>query len=284
MMSGSCQPAETAGGLTRAGHDPARAFRTMPAIGTQVRVRREGGIAWTTLDRPPLNVLNIALMDELDETLADLMDDRALRLIVLEGAGRAFSAGVDIGEHLGDQIGPMLDAFARVAVRLIDGDVPVMAVVQGAALGGACELVALCDLAIVADDAKIGVPEITLAVVPPFGAAFFPGTIGRQRAAALVLTGEPISGAEAAAWGLVWKSVPASDLRAEAERVAAGFDGKSASALRLARRSLRVSSAELLAAIDRANALSADDLPESADAQEGLRAFLEKRPPRWVHR
>jgi len=256
----------------------------MRAIGSQVRVRRDGGIAWTTLDRPPLNVLNIALMDELDETLAELMADRALRLIVLEGAGRAFSAGVDIGEHLGDQIGPMLDAFARIAARLIDGDVPVMAVVQGAALGGACELVALCDLAIVAEDAKIGVPEITLAVVPPVGAAFFPGAIGRQRAAALVLTGEPISGAEAATWGLVWKSVPAADLRAEAERVAAGFGSKSASALRLARRSLRVSGTDLLAAIDRANALSAEDLPESADAQEGLRAFLEKRPPRWVHR
>jgi len=256
----------------------------MPAIGTQVRVRRDGGVAWTTLDRPPLNVLNMALMDELDETLRDLMADGSLRLIVLEGAGKAFSAGVDIGEHMGDQIGPMLDAFTRVAARLIEGDVPVMAVVQGAALGGACELVALCDLAIVADDARIGVPEITLAVVPPVGAAYFPHLIGRQRAAALVLTGEPITGAEAAAWGLVWRSVPSTELHAEATRVAAGFDAKSASALRLARRSLRVATQGVLGAIDRANAISAEDLPESADAQEGLRAFLEKRPPRWVHR
>ena len=256
----------------------------MPAIGTQVRVRRDGGVAWTTLDRPPLNVLNMALMDELDEVLAELEADRSLRLIVLEGAGKVFSAGVDIGEHMGDEIGPMLDAFTRVAVRLIDGDVPIMSVVQGAALGGACELVALCDLAIVADDAKIGVPEIGLAVVPPVGAAFFPGAIGHQRAAALVLTGEPISGTEAAAWGLVWRSVPAAELQAEVARVAAGFQAKSASALRLARRSLRVSTGDLLGAIDRANGLSVEDLPESADAQEGLRAFLEKRPPRWVHR
>jgi cyclohexa-1,5-dienecarbonyl-CoA hydratase len=256
----------------------------MPAIGTQVRVRRDGGVAWTTLDRPPLNVLNMALMDELDEVLAELEGDRSLRLIVLEGAGKVFSAGVDIGEHMGDQIGPMLDAFTRVAARLIDGDIPIMSVVQGAALGGACELVALCDLAIVADDARIGVPEIGLAVVPPVAAAFFPGAIGHQRAAALVLTGEPISGAEAAAWGLVWRSVPAAQLEAEVVRVAAGFQAKSASALRLARRSLRVSTEELLGAIDRANGLSVEDLPESADAQEGLRAFLEKRPPRWVHR
>jgi cyclohexa-1,5-dienecarbonyl-CoA hydratase len=254
----------------------------MPGIGTQVRVRRDGGVAWTTLDRPPLNVLTMALMDELDGTLRDLMGDRSLKLIVLEGAGNTFSAGVDIGEHMGDQIGPMLDAFTRVAARLIEGDVPVMAVVQGAALGGACELVALCDLAIVADDARIGVPEITLAVVPPVGAALFPSVIGRQRAAALVLTGEPISGSDAAAWGLVWRSVPSTELRAEAARVAAGFEAKSASAVRLARRSLRVSTLDLLAAIDRANALSVEELPKSADAQEGLRAFLEKRPPRWM--
>src|SRR5690348_10990604 len=209
-MSDPCQPPLTPDGYVRD-----RAFRTMPAIGTQVRVRRDGGVAWTTLDRPPPNVRTMALMDELDEVLAELEGDRSLRLIVLEGAGKVFSAGVDIGEHMGEQIGPMLDAFTRVAARLIDGDTPIMSVVQGAALGGACELVALCDLAIVADDARIGVPEIGLAVVPPVAAAFFPDAIGHQRAAALVLTGEPISGAEAAAWGLVWRSVPAAELQAE---------------------------------------------------------------------
>lgn len=249
-----------------------------------VRARREGGIAWVTLDRPPLNVLDMALMAELEETLRELRRDETLRLIVLEGAGRVFSAGVDIGEHMGDQIGPMLDAFTRVAALVVAGDVPVMAVVHGAALGGACELVALCDLAIVADDARIGTPEITLAVVPPVGAALFPLVVGRQRAAALVLTGEPITGADAAAWGLVWRSTPAAELRAEAEKVAAGFEKKSAAGVRLARRSLKVSVEDLLASIDRANELSVRALPGSADAQEGLRAFLEKRPPRWVHR
>ena len=249
-----------------------------------VRVRRDGGVAWVTLDRPPLNVFTIALLGEVDAALGVLQADQQLQLIVLEGAGRVFSAGVDIGEHMGDTLGPMLDAFARAAVRVLEGDVPVMAVVQGAALGGACELVALCDLAIVADDAKIGVPEIALGVVPPVAAAVFPAMIGRQRAAALVLTGEPISGAEAAAWGLVWKSVPAERLRAEAEAVAKTFEQKSAAGLRLARRSLRVGADGLAAAIARANALSVEAIPRSPDAQEGLRAFLEKRPPRWTHR
>jgi cyclohexa-1,5-dienecarbonyl-CoA hydratase len=259
-------------------------MEAVETVAEQVRVRRDGGVAWVTLDRPPLNVLNMALMAELEAALRELRTDGTLRLIVLEGAGRGFSAGVDVGEHMGDSIGPMLDAFTRVAAAVLEGDAPVMAVVHGAALGGACELVALCDLAIVADDARIGTPEITLAVVPPVGAALFPLIVGRQRAAALVLTGDPISGADAAAWGLVWRSVPAADLRAEAEKVAAGFEHKSAAAVALGRRSLRVSTDALRGAIDRANALSVDALPGSADAQEGLRAFLEKRPPHWTHR
>ena len=250
----------------------------------EVRVRQEDGVAWIVIDRPPVNVLSMTLLGELERALSTLGADPTLRLIVLEGAGRSFSAGVDIGEHLGDMIGPMLEAFTKVAQRLIEGDVPVMAVVQGAALGGACELVALCDLAIVADDSRIGVPEITLSVVPPVGAALFPSIVGRQRAAALVLTGEPISGREAADWGLVWRSVPADQLRAEVERVAAGFATKSAAGIRLARRSLRVGADVLTAAIERANALSVEMVPASPDAQEGLRAFMEKRPPRWVHR
>lgn len=259
-------------------------MEAVESVAEQVRVRRDGGVAWIMLDRPPLNVLNMALMAELEAAIGEVRTDPELRLIVLEGAGRVFSAGVDVGEHLGDEIGPMLDAFTRLAAAVLEGNAPVMAIVQGAALGGACELVALCDLAIVADDARIGTPEIALGVVPPIGAALFPLVVGPQRAAALVLTGEPITGALAAQWGLVWRSVPASELRVEADKVAAGFEGRSAAAVALGRRSLRISTDALLGSIDRANALSVDALPGSADAQEGLRAFLEKRPPRWVHR
>lgn len=250
-----------------------------------LRVDLEDGVAWLTLDHPPLNVLDTALLTALGEALDDLQEQPELRLIVIRGEGRAFSAGVDVGEHLGDGLVPMLDAFRRVALRLLRSDVPTLVVAHGAALGGACELLALADLAVVADDAKIGVPEIGLAVVPPVAAALFPRVIGAQRAAALILTGASISGAEAARWGLVWKSVPADRLKDEAEAIAHTFRASSASALRLARRTMREAARlPLQSAIGEASDLQVRTIPEMADAQEGLRAFLEKRVPRWSHR
>lgn len=243
------------------------------------------GVAYLTLDRAPLNVLNIAMLDELDAAIGKLEGDGGLRLIVIRGAGRSFSAGVDVGEHLGDSLEPMLDAFARVASTLHACDVPTLAGVHGSALGGAAEIVALCDLAIAADDARIGTPEIMLGVVPPIGAAAFPRLVGLQRANALVLTGEPITGAEAARWGLVWRSVPPERLAEEIEAVANVFRAKSAASLRLAKRTLRISAlAGLGAAIHAATEEQKRSLPEMRDAEEGLRAFLEKRSPRWAHR
>jgi cyclohexa-1,5-dienecarbonyl-CoA hydratase len=243
------------------------------------------GVAYLTLERPPLNVLNIAMLDQLDAALRTLEGDEDLRLIVIRGAGRSFSAGVDVGEHLGASLEQMLDAFARVALRLVMCDVPTLAAVHGSALGGAAEIVALCDLAIAADDARIGTPEIMLGVVPPIGAAVFPRLVGLQRANALVLTGDPITGAEAARWGLVWRSVPPETLAEEIEAVANGFRAKSAASLRLAKRTLRISAfAGLGAAIHTATEEQKRSLPETRDAEEGLRAFLEKRSPRWAHR
>ncbi len=250
-----------------------------------VRVALERGIATVTLDQPPLNVLTTAMLGELERALRELQTDSELRLIVIRGAGRTFSAGVDVGEHLGDSLAPMLDAFARVATALIDCEVPTLSVVHGAALGGACEIVALCDLAVAADDAKLGTPEITLGVVPPVGAAVFSALVGLQRANALVLTGEPVSGAEAAAWGLVWRSVPMDRLEDETRAIAAKFAGLSGASLRLAKRTIRVSArAALGAAVAAANDEQLRSVPRIADAQEGLRAFVEKRPPRWMHR
>ncbi len=250
------------------------------------RVAIADGIATIVIDRPPLNVLTIAALHELDRALLELEGIHDLRLVVLRGAGRAFSAGVDVSEHRGELLVPMLDAFARLSRRLLEYPIPTLAVVHGAALGGACELVALCDLALAADEAKIGTPEIALGVVPPVGAAIFPELAGRQRAAALVLMGTPVSGREAAQWGIVWRSVPESELEAEAARVADTFRAHSAASLRLAKRTLRLAAQAATpgGAIEAADAEQRRSLPGIADADEGLRAFLEKRSPRWQHR
>lgn len=258
---------------------------TVAAVPT-ITVRTFDGVATVTLDHPPLNVLTTAMLNELDGVLRDLDAVPELRLIVLRGAGRVFSAGVDVSEHMGDALEPMLDAFVRASLRLLECDVPTLAVVHGAALGGACELVALCDLAIAADDAKLGTPEISLGVVPPVAAAAFPAMVGEQRARALVLTGEPIRGSEAAAWGLVWKSVPGESLEAEVAKVSERFRAHSAASLRLAKRAFRVAAtaASPAQAIMAADAEQRRSLPLLRDAEEGLRAFVEKRPPRWMHR
>ncbi len=256
------------------------------AAAKTVFVHTDDGIATVMLDRPPLNVLTTAMLTELEGALRDLDAVPDLRLVILRGAGRVFSAGVDVGEHIGDALEPMLDAFARTSRRLLELDVPTLAVVHGAALGGACEIVALCDLAIATDDAKLGTPEISLGVVPPVGAAIFPSLVGAQRARALVLLGEPIRGTEAAASGLVWKSVAPELLEAEVAKATDRFRSLSAASLRLAKRTFRV--AELartpVEAVLAADAEQRRSLPRMRDANEGLRAFVEKRPPRWVHR
>ena len=251
-----------------------------------IHVETTDGVATVTLDRPPLNVLTTAMLTELDDALRGLEAIGDLRLVVLRGAGRAFSAGVDVGEHEGDALGPMLDAFARVAMRLLECDIPTLAVVHGAALGGGCEIVACCDLAVAADDAKLGTPEVTLGVVAPLGAALFPSIVGAARARALLLTGETISGATAEGYGLVWRSVPREALEAEVASIAQRFRGLSAAALRLTKRTIRVAAAQPspLSAVRVADLEQRRALPEMHDAAEGLRAFLEKRAPRWLHR
>lgn len=126
--------------------------------GLECSLVMEDGIGWLTIDRPPLNVLDTALLDAFAASLADLSARPNIRLAVIRGRGKIFSAGVEVREHLGPELGPMLDAFARAATGLLSSAVPTLAVAQGKALGGACELVALADLALVADDAVLGVP------------------------------------------------------------------------------------------------------------------------------
>jgi cyclohexa-1,5-dienecarbonyl-CoA hydratase len=161
------------------------------------------------LDRPPLNVLNLPMLAELEKTCALLSNERSLKCVVLRGAGRAFCAGVDVADHTPDRVERMLELFHGAVRRLMALPCPVVAAVNGAALGGGCELLMACDVVLARDDARIGQPEIRLGAFPPVAAAVLPRLIGRQRALDLVLTGRTLSAEEAREMGLVTRVLAA---------------------------------------------------------------------------
>jgi cyclohexa-1,5-dienecarbonyl-CoA hydratase len=247
-----------------------------------LRLRREGAVAHLVLDRPPLNVLDLALLEELDRALAGLAADPGVKVMTLSGAGRGFCAGADVGDHLPGRVEEMLPLFRRVTERLLGLEFPTLAVVKSQVLGGGCELMLCCDMVLAADDALIGQPEIRLGVFPPVAAALLPGMVGRQRALEMVLTGRALTAAEAADWGLVSSVVARDELDGAAEEMARKLAGLSAPVLRLAKRAvLEAGQLPPREGLRHAEDLYLRELMLLEDPGEGLGAFLEKRPPRW---
>jgi len=257
----------------------------MSAAGT-VRSERAGSVLTLTLDRPPVNVMDIPMIEALAAALESAAADRALSVIHLRAAGtKAFSAGVDVADHTPDRIRPMLEVFHK-AFRILNKMDPVsVAEVFGLCLGGGCELAAMCDLAIVAEDAKIGQPEIELACFPPVAAAAFGGLVGPKRATELVLTGRVIDGREAERIGLVTRAVPAAALAEETRQVVDALAAKSRPVLALTKRALRACHPGAFEkSLAEAERIYLDELTQVDDMNEGMAAFLEKRRPVWKHR
>ncbi len=187
-----------------------------------IRIRLHKDILWLILDRPPLNILTIAMLDQLTGVMRDAVK-RQPRLVVITGAGeRAFSAGVDIHDHLDGREQEMLRAVrdnCAAFEELRSRGIPTAALVKGHALGGGCELAALCDTVIAHEDATFGLPEIKLGVFPPVAAVYFPTLIGYHTTMRLVLTGETISAPEALRIGLVQQVLPAAHFLTDAEEL-----------------------------------------------------------------
>ena len=172
---------------------------------SNVHIRLHNDILWLILDRPPLNILSIEMLDQLTAAMRDAIKHPP-RLVVITGAGdRAFCAGVDIRDHLDGREKEMLravyDNFAAFE-ELRSHNIPTVALVKGHALGGGCELAALCDTVIAHEDATFGLPEISLGVFPPVAAVHFPALIGQNATMRLMLTGETIQAKEALRLGL----------------------------------------------------------------------------------
>lgn len=245
---------------------------------------KSDGVARLTLNDPPLNVLNIAMMGEIVTALEGLKDDQAVKVLVFEAAegSKAFSAGVDVSEHTAEMVGEMIDVFHRI-FRLLDKlEIPTVAVVGGAALGGGCELALFCDMVIASEKASFGQPEIQVGVYPPIAVVKLPEIVGPKKAMEMVLVGDRIRADEALRLGLVNHIVPPEELPSAAEAFVGKLASLSGALLRLTKRAVRIGStqpfAEGLAAVED---LYLGPMMATEDAHEGLAAFMEKREPVW---
>ncbi|MFQ6102624.1 MAG: enoyl-CoA hydratase/isomerase family protein, partial [Anaerolineae bacterium] len=233
------------------------------------------GAARLTLNKPPLNVLDIAMMREIATALEGLNEDPTVKVLVFEAAegSKTFSAGVDVSEHIADKVEEMIEVFHRI-FRLLDGlEIPTVAVVDGAALGGGCELVLFCDMVIASERASFGQPEIQVGVLPPIAVVALPDIIGPKKAMEMVLTGDRIRAAEAERLGLVNQVVPTEELRATADEFLGKLTKLSGAVLRLTKRAVRIGSvgtfADGLTAVEE---LYLGPLMDTEDAHEGLAA------------
>jgi cyclohexa-1,5-dienecarbonyl-CoA hydratase len=251
-----------------------------------LELARDGRVATLTVANPPLNILDLALMGELEARLGELARDGELQLLFVRGAGeRAFSAGVSIHDHTPDKLDRMLAGFHGALRELAALDAFTVALVDGHCLGGGFELALACDFRIASDRSRFGLPEILLGCFPPFAAAMLPKRIGLGRALELVLSGRTCDAAEAHRLGLVDEVLAPGELAGRAERLAAAVTSQSAAATRLAKRAARAGAArELEPALAEAERLYLRDLAATADMVEGIEAFLAKRPPAWRHR
>ena len=189
---------------------------------SHIRTRLHKNILWLILDRPPLNILSIEMLDQLSVAMRGALE-QAPCLIVLTGAGeRAFSAGVDVRDHLDGREEEMLRAVAdncAAFMELRERGIATAALVQGFALGGGCELAALCDTVLAHENATFGLPEIGLGVFPPVASACFPRMFGSQTAMRLILTGETLNAREALHLGIVHQVLPARHFLYDAEEL-----------------------------------------------------------------
>ncbi len=254
-----------------------------------ILVERTETYAIITLNRPrALNALSSQLLGELDQAIAGLSDDDAVRAIIITGSGeRAFAAGADIGEL--EALETAQDGYEhsrashQVLFRMHDSPKPIIMAINGYALGGGLELAMGGDILLAATEAKLGQPEVNLGIIPGFGGTQrLPRLVGRTRALEMIFTGEPISGEEAYRIGLVDRVVPREELLDTAKQIAATIAEKAPLAIALSKRAvyegLELSPRE-------GNELEMELFGKAVgteDRREGTSAFLQKRKPNWT--
>ena len=242
-------------------------------------VSADGAVHTITLDKAPGNVIDIALCSQLRPALAAAAEADAGKVLVIRGAGKHFCFGASVEEHLPDKAPEMLAAFGDVLRDLVGFPYPTIVGVQGNCLGGGLDLALACGIVIAEEDATLASPEIQLGVLAPAATALLSGRAAED----VLLTGRNFSASEAQRIGIVNVVTEAGSLGEAIDAfVGTHFERRSAFSLRVATRAVRHrQQAEFEARLDAAERLYIDELLPSHDGVEGIKAFLEKRPPDW---
>jgi cyclohexa-1,5-dienecarbonyl-CoA hydratase len=222
------------------------------------------------------------MMEEINGVLGEWQGKKDLKAVLFNAKGKCFSAGVDVGEHMGDLAPKMIEAFHRI-FRLMDRlGIPTIASVRSSCLGGGCEVAIFCDFVVAGEGAKFGQPEIQVGVFPPIAAQIMPRIMGRKAAMDLILSGRIISASEALHLGLINKVVKDEDLEKETEAFVKPYLRLSAEVLRQCKSAITAGLMDdLEPSLKRIEDIYLNRLMKTHDAQEGLKAFLEKRKPEW---
>ena len=240
-----------------------------------------------TIDRPPVNALSHAVVAALESALDTLATDATTRAALLRGAGpRGFSAGADISEFPA-LLEPNADTRGEGIQRLADTveafPKPLIVAIHGFCMGGGLEIALACDIRIAAEDARIGLPEVRIGILPGGGGTQrLPRVVGPGRARLMIFSGEPITGRRAAEWGLVEEAVAPAEVFDRAAAIASALAAQSPHSLAVIKALLRETSGAPLRDGLRTETAALARLLAHPDAREGIAAFLAKREPRWA--
>jgi cyclohexa-1,5-dienecarbonyl-CoA hydratase len=239
-------------------------------------------VARMTLQNPPLNVIDIQMMKELAVVLSEIESRNDISMVVLRGEGKAFSAGVDVAAHTPDKVEEMLAKFHAVIRALVASKKVTIAAVHGHCLGGGAELAMVCDMVYTTESAQWGFPEIKLGCYPPVACTALAALVGQKRAAELILTGRTLNGLEAATIGLATRAVTDDELDGAVDGTLHDLQKLSPAALAVTKKAFYAWDAmHFDKGLARAEKIYFEELMKTGDAHEGIRAFMEKRTPKW---
>ena len=252
------------------------------APSTRISVAIEGAVARITLQHPPLNVIDVPMMEELAIAFDQIEGRADVAAVVLSGGDKAFSAGVDVAAHTPDKVEDMLSKFHKVILKLVSTRKVTIAAVHGHCLGGGAELAMVCDLVYTDESATWGFPEIKLACYPPVAATALAALVGQKNASDLILTGRIVTGGEAASMGLANKAAAGPSVEAAVQEALGHLAKLSTAALAITKKAIYTwDSIHFDKGLARAEKIYFEDLMKTEDAQEGIKAFVEKRQPKW---